>query len=265
MSDAPETAPFHEVVATAAAFSWHATFEPFRRELPASAARWLTFGHVADDATAKKIVSGWESADRDRELLRYGFGPRPEPRGGQFVHSTILEAGYYDLAVAGLAGVAVSIDSRHRLAVENRLRAGDAHRLGGHYALELLLPAEFTWDDVPDLRKHRALQDYRAVLREIEAEALCGELSTAEIDDRIHREYEGRIERAASKGIPLGGRLALQAVGFILGAAADSAAPLVGGAAATGATFAVGEALTHVARPRWLTVDRRLRGRRNGL
>jgi hypothetical protein len=264
-SDAPETTPFRQVVSTEARFSWHATFEPFRRELPSSAAKWLTFDLVRDTPTAQHIVQSWKDADRLEELQRYGVAPAPEPRGGRMVHGAILEAGYHDLAVAATMGAAVSIDRRHRFAVETRLRAGDARSLGGQYALELLLPTDFTWTDVPDLRRHPALQDYRALLRDVELDALRGSRSAAEIDDQIHREYDRRLARAAAKGIPFAGRAALQAVGFILGATADLAAPLIGGLAASGVTFAASEVLDRASRPRWLAVDRRLRGKRNGL
>jgi hypothetical protein len=262
---APETDPFHPLVTTEAAFSWQATFEPFRRELPASAAGWLSFGHMTDEEPAKEIVQGWESADHNEELRRYGRNPVPEPADGQFVHSSILKAGYFDLAVAATSGFSVSFDRRHRLAVERRCRAGDAHVLGGHYALEVLLPTEFTWTDVPDLRKHRALREYRAIIREVEEQALRSGRSVAEIDERIHGEYEARLAAATARDIPFAGRAALSTVGFVLGAAADTAAPVVGGAAVTAAAFVVGEAVSRAIRPRWLAIDRRLRGTRNGL
>ena len=265
MPGAPEGAPLHPVVSTEATFSWHATFEPFRRELPASAAAWLSFGHSTDEEPAKEIVRGWKSADHHDEVRRYGLTPVPVQPGGPFVHSAILEAGYFDLAVAATSGFAVSIDRRHRLAVERRRQAGDAQLLGGHYALEVLLPTEFTWTDVPDLRKHRALREYRAIVREVEEEALRSSRSAAEIDERIHLEYEARVIAAAAKGIPFAGRAALAAVGFVLGAAADTAAPVVGGPAATAGAFVIGEAASRAVRPRWLAVDRRLRGMRSGL
>jgi len=145
------------------------------------------------------------------------------------------------------------------------VRAGDAHPIGGAYALELLLPVDFGWDDVPALQKHRAIRDYRAILREIEAEALTSASSFAELDDVIHREYERRLAAASSKGVPFAGRVALQAVGFVLGLAAETQAPLVGSAAATTAGFVAGEVLDRAVKPRWLAVDRRIKGRRNGL
>lgn len=140
-SDAPSDAPFHAMVQGPATFSWRATYEPFRKELPPSATEWLVKrGHVAD----------------------------PEPRDGRLVENAIVKAGYLDLAVAAVTGSAVSIDRRHQLAITRRIEAGDAQRVGGHYALEILLPVGFRWDDVPDLRAMRALRDDRAIIREVE-------------------------------------------------------------------------------------------------
>jgi hypothetical protein len=265
MSDAPENSPFHQVIATEARFSWHATFEPFRRELPNSAAKWLTFSTVRADQIAQEIIQGWKDADHLAELRRYGCDPVPKPPDATMVGGTILDAGYNDLAIAATMGSAVSIDRRHRLALETRIRAGDAKPVGGQYALELLLPIGFTWADVPDLRKHRALRDYRAIVREVEAEALRGSQSVAEFDDRIRREYGRRVAAASEKGVPLAGRVVSQALGFVVGEAADAAAPLAGGLAVSVAVFLVNEASSRAMRPRWLAIDRRLRGTRNGL
>ncbi len=145
------------------------------------------------------------------------------------------------------------------------MRSGDAQALGGHYAMELLLPTDFGWTDVPDLRKHRAIRDYRTIVREIEAEAVRSGRSPVDVDDRIRREYDQRLAKAAAKGLPFAGRIALQGIGFVVGAAADTTAPIVGGAVAAAGTFAAGEAISRAMRPRWLAVDRRLRGARNGL
>ena len=260
---APESTPFHAMISTEADFSWHATFEPFRAELPASAAKWLAFGHVEGDRPAKEMVGVWESSDR-LGRLRQG-GSRPTAARERFAQDAILKAGYLDLAIAATAGSAISIDRRHRLAIEARLTVGDAAPVGGHYALHLLLPVEFTWDDVADLRRHRALREYRAVMREIEDEAMRTSQSPAELDDHIHREYANRVALASARGLPFTGRVALAAVGFILGAIAEPVAPVVGGGAATAATFVAGEGLNRAIKPRWLSVDRRIQGRRNGM
>lgn len=265
-SDAPDTAPMHPIIVGDAAFSWRATFEPFRRELPASASKWLDFGYITDEGPANKVVRGWESVDRLNELLASRHGAGRAPVDDPFVKPAIVKAGYFDLAVAAETGSAVSMDRRHSLAVDQRLRAGDAHRLGGHYALEILLPTDFGWTDVPDLRKHRAIRDYRAIMRDVEAAAIDSATSPAEFDDLIRRGYQRRLIAASKKGVPLSGKVALQAIGLVAGAVADSAAPIVGGAVVGAAGFALGEGLDRVMRPRWLAIDRRLQGtKRNGL
>jgi hypothetical protein len=213
----------HPVVVSDAAFSWRATFEPFRRELPRSAARWLDFGSITDERPANEVVRGWES--RDRLLAIRSRRTASSSTSYHFVRSAILKAGYFDLAVAALTGSAISIDRRHSLAVHERLRVGDAERLGGHYALQILLPTDVGWDDVPDLRKHRAIRDHRSIMREIESVAIGSAESPAELDDRIRREYDRRLIAAAEKGVPLSGRVALQAIGFVVGAVADASRP----------------------------------------
>lgn len=264
-SSSPETAPMHTMISTPATFSWRATFEPFRRELPASAARWLDFGHVEDEAPSKATVRQWTSQDRDDDFRRYRLGPRPEPAGGQFVANALIEAGYFDLATAAHAGVAASVDRRHRAAIQRRLAAGDASPIGGHYALELLLPTAFSWDDVVGLRRDKGIREFRAVMRDIEDLAMDQGETIAEIDSLIHREYRIRVAAATSKGLSFGGRVALTAVGFVGGVVADQAAPIVGGATVAATTFAVSEAAGRIMRPRWLSVDRRLGGPRTGL
>lgn len=60
--------------------------------------------------------------------------------------------------------------------------------------------------DTPDLRQHPAL---RAVIREIEAEALSISGSPTGLADRIHRDYKRRIAAAAGRDVSLTGRVAL--------------------------------------------------------
>ena len=228
VSRSPES-PRRAVVSTEATFSWQATFEPFKGELPRPFPKWLAFGHVTDDREVKAAVNAWKAADRMAELRRYGTGPRPPRPDGQFVYDAILNAGYYDLATGVATGAAISIDRRHALAIATRVEAGDAVPLGGAYALEVLLPVGFTWSDLPMLRRDRRLADYRAILREIEAEALSTSGTAAELEDRIRREHGRRLEAAASSRLGFGGRVVLTSIGFVVGAAADVAAPVAGG------------------------------------
>jgi hypothetical protein len=261
----PEGTPAYPIVRAEATFSWRATFEPFRAELPRSASEWLDFGHVADESPAKAAVRAWQSADQLADLRRYRLGPHPEPPGGKLVAGAILEAGYFDLATASEVGAAISIDRRHAMAVRRRLEAGDAHRLAGHYAMEVVLPSDFSWADVPALRRHRALSSFRAVIREIEEAAISGADTQDDLEDRIQREYRDRLARASARAIPFTGRITLAGIGFVVGVVADAAAPGIGGIAASAGTFATSEVLDRIVKPKWLSIDRRLNGTRNGL
>jgi hypothetical protein len=263
--DAPPDAPFHTVIHTDATFSWRATFEPFRRELPTSAAKWLEFGFVRDEQPARRVVQGWESEGRRARLVRHLAGKPPavedETRPSR---QAIVKAGYFDLATAALTGVGLSIDRRHQTAIAARLAASEAERIGGHYALEILLPAGFGWADVPALRRMRALRDYRAILRDVEDAALSSDCAS-DLGRRVHAEYAERLAKASAHGLPAGGRIALAFVGFVVGAVADTRLPLVGGAIATAATLAAEEGIDRLRRPRWLSVHRRMRTGPDGL
>jgi len=124
LSDAPEDSPFRAVVHGPASFSWNATYEPFRQELPASAARWLDYGYVQDEGPAKELIREWTSADDHARLARYlsrGRVPEPEPAEGRFVQNAVLKGGYFDLAMAAVTASATSLDRRHQLAVDDEL------------------------------------------------------------------------------------------------------------------------------------------------
>jgi hypothetical protein len=263
-SNAPSDAPFHAIVRGPAAFSWRATYEPFRKELPASATEWVDFGCLVDEAPAKELVRAWQRVDsaRLRPYLKRGRLSDPEPPDGRFVGNAIVKAGYFDLAVAAVTGSAVSIDRRHQDVVVRRIEAGDAQRVGGQYALEVLLPDGFGWDDVPDLRAMRALRDYRAIIREVEEAALTDARNSEDLQRALHAEYAERLAKATARGVPFKGRVALAFMGFVVGGLAETAAPVVGSATVGVASFGAAEAADRLMRPRWLSVHRRALGRR---
>jgi hypothetical protein len=256
-STSPANSPAHAMIYTQAEFSWQATYEPFRRELPASASTWLNFGHPTDDTPIKAMVSKWQSEDRQAAAIARLRGQALG--AGGFSSEAVLAAGYYDLATSAIAQAAVSVDRRHADALRARLALEAAHRIRAAHALEVLLPTGFRWDDVPVLRKSRGIRDYRVILGEIEEAALAGATSIEDLERRIASEYAVALSKAQARGLSFGGRVILAAVGFVAGVGADVAAPIVGGAAIAVASFAAGEVLDLAAAPRWLTVDRTLR------
>ena len=247
----------HVLVSTPVEFSWEATFEPFRAEAPASAT-WLAFGYPTDDRPIKQVVAEWQQAAR---LAGFAAG-RSEPT---FVEGALLSAGYYDLATSAVSGYGVSIDRRHRVAIDRSVREGGAHRLPGHAALAVLLPSDVSWADVSELRTMRGIRDYRRILAEAEDAALDSATSVEDFERLVNTKYAGALAKAASRGPSLSARMGFALVSFVVGEAAGVAAPFVGGAAASAASFTAGEAIGRAMHPRWLAIDRRMRGGQNGL
>ena len=256
--------PRRVLIRSPAEFSWQATFEPFKLETPRSRSRsWLDFGHPTDESAITKVVREWLAEDRQARVATHLSGLHVPAKS--FARESILKAGYFDLALSIVMGVGISIDRRHQLAIAERIVASRGEHIGGHDALEVLLPSDFSWADVPGLRRQPAIREYRAVVRDVEAAAMDAATSSVDLRRRIQAEYAGALATASAKGLPVAGRVTIAAVGFAVGIAADTAAPLVGGATASTATFAAGEIASRLMRPRWLSVDRRINGRRNGV
>jgi hypothetical protein len=253
----------HAMIVTPASFSWRATFEPFRRELPASAASWLHYGWYDDDPETKQLVRDWQTADRHARYRRHGLKPRPTPREGHFVREKVLEGAYDDLAIAAVARVGVSFDRRHQIGVQTRLAAGDAKPVGGHYALEVLLPVDVGWEDVPEIRSTKGFRDYVAVIREIEQLSLAEASTLGELDEGIQARYRARVAKAAEQ-LPFGGRVTMAAISIVVGTAAGVVNPGLGVAVAAG-SFAAQEAIGLARQPRWMSVHRRLYSRLEGI
>jgi hypothetical protein len=263
LDSAPADTPMRAMIVTPASFSWRATFEPFRQELPASAASWLHFGWYDDSPESKQLVRDWETADRMAAYRRDGLKPRRAPAQGQFVRDKILDGAYNDLALAAIARVGVSLDRRHHIGVQARLAAGDAKPVGGQYALDVLFPIDIGWGDVPELRAMRGFRDYVAVVRELEQLSLADASTLGELDDRIKARYRARVAKAAEQ-LAFGGRVTMATISLVVGAAAGVVNPGLGVAAAAG-SFVAQEAIGLARQPRWMSVHRRLYGRLEGV
>ncbi len=125
------------MVRSPATIAWQATFEPFKKELPKSAARWFEFGHVHDYPEAGDLARRWARAVRqDGKLVALW----PE----QFVRDTFVGGTHLDLAMAALLGTALSVGRAHAPVVSARLRSGDAKPVLGGRVLRLFVPVGFT-------------------------------------------------------------------------------------------------------------------------
>lgn len=261
LDDAPPDAPFTPLVASAASVAWDASFEPFKRELPRGSGSWdwLKWGHADDPQEAAEFVRDWTRHARDDPGLQRRW---PEP----FVRGLFVDAVHKDLALSATLRAGIDIDRAHLPVVAARIRAGDAAAVLGHRALHLVLPKEVRWEDVNELRRHKAIAEYRSVLRDVESVALAGATSLAALDLRIREELWGRIAGAEAKRPSRWIRRGITAIGVVAGEAFGSATtgvPAVGGlagsAAADFATDLVEQAVENRARPRWLALHARVR------
>ena len=163
-------------------------------------------------------------------------------------------------------GTAVSVDASHGPVVAARMRAGQAQPVLGHRALHLYLPIGFTWADVAELRKHKALVEYRDVLRDVEEVALNGAVSLDDLDRAIRDAYADRVANAEAKRPSGWARVAIGAVGLVAGLAGELAflgVPGTGAVTGMAGHLVAGEVAERASRPRWLAIDTRLRGPRS--
>ncbi len=260
LSSAPETDPMRVLSRSTTSLMWAATFEPFRHELPAEAAKWIEFGHVEDPPDAKDQARRWSFRDRSAPELKAAW---PET----FVRDVYVKGAHLDLATSAALGTALSFDGAHAPVLATMVRANEGAPVRGAGALALLVPTEFGWADVADIRKQPALVEYRAVIREVEAAALDGATSLADLERAIHEEYARRVEDASNKRAGRWASRGVAGLGLVAGVAADIAlagvpgAGTITGATLAGAEYMVGGELDRRARPRWLAIHSRIRRR----
>ncbi len=113
-----------------------------------------------------------------------------------------------------------------------------------------------------DLRRHKALVEYRAVLRDVESAALDASVSLPDLDRAIREEYWERVAEAEARRPPMWSELLVDALGFVVGEVAGVAAtgtPIVGGVAGGTAGHVAGDLVDRATRSRWLAVHDRLK------
>jgi hypothetical protein len=242
--------------------AWAATFEPFRAELPAGAAKWIAYGHSHDTSQVQALARTWHARD-DRDAQLRGLWPN------QFIRDLYVKGTHLDLALSAAFGTAVSVDAAHGPVVAARTRAGQAQPVLGHRALHLYVPTGFTWADVADLRQHKALAEYRAVLRDVEAVALARAGSLHDLDLALREAYTDRVAKAEAHRPSSWARVMVGAIALVAGVAGEVAGEVathgVPGVGAVSGVVAhgVGDAIAERAsRERWLALDARLRGPR---
>ena len=191
------TGPFREVLNSPSSICWNPTFAPFRAELPAGC-DWIIFGTSSGSSPEVLAASkAWKSKDgRSDSLLQLV----PE----QFVRSQIVSNIADDLAV-GLGGNwDVSTDGLHSRVFRARFEERSLFREKG-FALPILIPnvTSLSWDDIQQIRRHKAVRQLRDNLLEVESEALAA--AGGDIERAVHLAYENQIapaQRAIDAAFP---------------------------------------------------------------
>jgi len=254
-SDALADAPFHRIVESTTTLAWEATFEPFKDELPKGASKWLSFGHLPDPQEVSDIAASWARID-DLDPRLQQLWPN------SFIRDLFVKTTDLDLALSAGLAAAISVDSAHGPVVAARMRAGEAEPVLGQRALHLYLPMGFTWADIAELRRHKALTEYRAVLRDVETLAMDKAVPLHDLDGAIREAYADRVAKAEARRPTAWAKVAIGAIGMVAGVVGELAVPGtpgVGAVAGAAAHLTATEAADRAARPRWLSLDARLR------
>jgi hypothetical protein len=162
--------------------SWVATLYPFADELPPGT-DWVEFVKSHDPVgSVKQLADQWSLADERNPSLERVMPVR-------FVRNTVIKNVNRDLALATASGFAAAIDPFHQRVVAQRFN-DDGWKMRG-YAVPVIFPAvgDWSWSAIADLRCHRNMVRFRAVLREVEDEA-AAEAASGDIEMAVHHGYE---------------------------------------------------------------------------
>jgi hypothetical protein len=142
----------------------------------------------------------------------------------RFVRNRVIGDANRDLVLAVAAGAAVTIDRIHGQVVAQRFNDDDGWRLRG-YAVPILFPhvGDLPWTAIADLRRKREMARFRAVLREVETEAMA-EAANGDIEAAAHHAYERHLAAAVGKLEGMIGPARRAVTGLIIGGGASSVA-----------------------------------------
>ena len=172
------------------AISWRPTLAPFADELP-NGCDWVDWVSGPRDPEVTRIASQWAHRDRNNGALLSAVPV-------SFARSLIIDHSNSDLARAALSGVAVMQDATHRQVVASRLDSSDTWQPTG-FAVPVLAPkvGSLSWNEIHAVRNQRAMRSYRAVLRDLEAEALQESSAGADLERLLHVGLHDRLAKLA--------------------------------------------------------------------
>lgn len=233
----PAPGPYRQVFASQTSICWLPTLEPFQKELPPDC-DWVVFGRPDPmRPESKELADNWKRFDH-----RNGALNRLVPKN--FVRSRLVDDISSDLAVGASAGRDVSVDRFHGRGISARFEGDAAVKMHG-VALPIFVPrvGHLAWDDVAAIRRMKAMERLREVLREVEMEAFeVASSGGGDLEQAVRRAYDRKLRDAAGNVEGFRSAFGHSLVDFVVGTVAGYAtfglaleAPLVG--AAAGATL----------------------------
>jgi len=258
----PEVAP-RTAVSSVASISWTATLHPFADELPPGT-DWVDFVKSIDPADEVRwIAQRWIRADERNPALKHAIPVR-------FARQVVINSANRDFVLAAAAGCAVTVDPLHMQVVTQRFKDEHGWGLRG-YSVPVLFPAvgDMAWEAIADLRRDRNIARFRAVLREVEAEA-AAEVARGDIEAAAHHAYERHLAKASGRLEGVGSVTRRAATGIVIGGAIGSATSLITGplaivvsTGAAGVLSTIGDVRNIIRQRRsrgWITVHHRIIG-----
>jgi hypothetical protein len=232
----PAPGPYRPILHSATSICWLPTLEPFAQELPASC-DWIGIGYAGEMADAfKQLEHQWKRRDGENGALS-----RLVPE--DFVRSRLVDHVSRDLAVGASGGWDVSVDRYHGRVIGARFARDATVRTNG-LALPILVPrvGDLGWSDIVKIRKLKAIERLRLILREVEAEAFEIARSGGDLEAAMHAVYVKKVADASSKLHGLRSAGAMGVAELLVGAGAGYATTglaLLGPVAGAGASAVV--------------------------
>jgi hypothetical protein len=228
----PAPGPYRQVFSSQTSIDWRPTFEPFQKELPPDC-DWVVFGNPEPmRPESKKLADKWKRFD-DRN------GALNRLVSENFVRSRLVDDISTDLAVGASGGWDVSVDRFHGRVISARFEGDAAVKIHG-VALPILVPrvGHLAWDDVAAIRRMKAMERLRDVLREVEMEAFEVASSGGDLEQAVRRAYDRKLRDAAGNVEGVRSAIGHSLVDFVVGTGMGYAtfglslvAPVVGAAA----------------------------------
>jgi len=200
------------VLASETEAAWAATLHPFAYELPADT-DWIDFTRTRDPVgDLRRLSDEWTDADKRNGALERSVPPK-------FLRTAVIDDANRDMAVAADQKIAISMDPLHTQVPAQRFNDERGWAMSG-FAVPVLFPevSRWPWEAVAKLRRDQNMIRFRAILREVEEEAVAEAVAGGELDTAAHRAYRRHLD-AAQETVESIGTLAHTTLrAFVIGA-----------------------------------------------